>query len=270
MKFVEETADDDDIYTLLHSENYDIMKRVLAVFDSSATIRIVVESGVIRFFTRLSSTSNSHTVLCMHLKDLPIITRHALNILVRVSLLGRIYKGATMGSKWRWSLEDDAIGGIHNLVMERLDANADSALVHKIAVKREENGSGDPDLEIGIPERIITIASAKIHKLLNLLVHWGKRSKWITIKAEDKVSVEAYDELMSFSMTLEPEQPSAEASLEVAVDCKQLYKSLLPVKLASHSPVDVTLGISSDALTVKVNQAGKWTCASILAIRLSD
>lgn len=277
MRF-EDDSQEDDTYNRHHTETADVMKKISSVFDSSCTVRIQVQDGVIRFSTLLSATSNAHTVLCMHLRDLPITVRTGhLSVLVRTSLLSRIYGRCDGSSKWRWSVEDDAISGKHNLVIERIEANvAEAGVVYKVPIKRDERG--DPDLEIGIPDRIVNMQAALVVKLANLLAHWGRRSKWITLKAyREAVTIKGNDDLLSFSMSIQQQQQQNAHRThedndyaEVTVDCKQFYRSLLPVRLEPHAQADISLGISQDALTVKVNSVGKWTCASILAIKLSE
>jgi hypothetical protein len=242
------------------------LRRAFEIFDGNSSLKFQIKDGIVRICNLLNSTSAYHTMLCIHLSELSI--RRAppnVNIVTRCSSILKVLH-CPEPDEWDISIEEDAIIGNNNLIFYSID----NRVSYKIPFKSLGDDLG-PDLEVGIPLRTVNISLESAIKLLKFLLVLKKNVDFIKVSlTPDNFVLKSERELLHISLKLPIESSSNSFEVSwVEIDVKHFARSLFATKLEciSVNNMEISIGISKEAMLVKINQPKKWTCVSILALR---
>ena len=242
------------------------LRRAFEIFDSNSSLKFQIKDGVVRICNLLNATSTYHTMLCMHLNELPV-RRSPLNvnIIIRCSSILKVLQSPE-ADEWDISIEEDAIIGNNNIIFYSIE----NKVSYKIPFKSIGGDSG-PDLEVGIPLRTIGINMESASKLLRFLAVLKKNVEFITISfTSHNFVLKSEQELLHVNLKLPIETSSNSLEIDwVEIDIKHLIRSLIAVKLefAGTKDTEISVGISEESMLIKINQPKKWTCVSVVALR---
>ena len=205
-------------------------------------------------------------MLCVHINELPVRRSPLnLNIVTRCSSILKVLQ-CPEADEWDIGVEEDAIIGNNNVIFYSLE----NKVSYKVPFKPIADDSG-PDLEVGIPLRTIGISMESTLKLLRFLAVLKKNVEFISISlAAHHFVLKSEQDLLHVNLKLPIETSSNDLEVDWAeIDVKHLIRSLSAVKLecVSTRNMEISIGISKEAMLIKINQPNKWTCVSVVALR---